>query len=299
MTRTRFLFLTAVLTVCVFPSRSADCGEITIVYTANSAGKLRECGCPGDPYGGLSERVSMIKQLRKKEQPFLLLDAGNIVSLYGDFSLKTASTMKIMNLMGYNAAAVGQLEMYNGIDNALTMEETAKFPLLSASIARKNTTEPAFKPFVILTVSNQKAGVIAVCDSTCFVLNRTKKPDFDLLPVRQTLASAVETLSREVQFIVVLSHMETDSNKQLLVDFPRIDLVIQGYSNERLETPLQPSRGFLVAPGARGQFVGLITLSKNDRGELALKRSELLPVLDFQEDKKAAEIVSYYYRNMK
>jgi len=201
--------------------------------------------------------------------------------------------------MGYNAAAVGQLEMYNGIDNALTMGETAKFPLLSASIARKNTTEPAFKPFVILTVSNQKAGVIAVCDSTCFVLNRTKKPDFDLLPVRQTLASAVETLSREVQFIVVLSHMETDSNKQLLVDFPRIDLVIQGYGNERLETPLQPSRGFLAAPGARGQFVGLITLSKNDRGELALKRSELLPVLDFQEDKKAAEIVSYYYRNMK
>jgi len=299
MTRTRFLLLSAVLAVCSFPASPADCGEITIVYTANSAGKLKECGCPGDPFGGYSERVTMIKKLRKKEKSFLLLDAGNMISLYGDFSLKTASIMKMMDLMGYNAAGIGQLEMYHGIDNTLTMGETAKFPLLSATIARKDSAIPAFKPFEIFTIKNQKAGVIAVSDSTCFIMGRPNKPDFDLLPVHQALAPAIETLAREVQFIIVLSHMTTDSNRQLLIDFPRIDLVIQGYSNERLEKPLQPSRGFLVAPGAQGQFVGLITLSKNDRGELEIKRAELIPVLDFMEDGKAADIVAQYYRNMK
>ncbi len=298
MTRTLFLFISFFLAVSSFPVSPADCGEITIVYTANSAGKLKECGCPGDPFGGYSERVTMIKQLRKKENPFLLLDAGNMTSIYGASSLKFTSILKMMNLMGYNAAGIGWLDTFHGIDSALRMEKVAKFPLLSATIARKDSSVSAFKPFEILTIDNQKVGVIAICDSTNFFTGRSKKTDYDLLPLRQALSSAIETLSREVQFIIVLSHMPKNSNRDLLVDFPQIDLIIQGI-NERLEKPLHQSKGFLVGPGGQGQYVGLITLSKNERGELEMKRGELLPVLDFKEDKEAAEIVVNYYRNVK
>ena len=287
------------LLAAIYYAGTAGCGEITIVYTANSSGKLRECGCPGDPYGGFSERVTMIKELRKKEKPFLLVDAGNMVSLYGDHKLKSSGIFSMMDSMGYDAAGVGRLELFNGIDSIRQTADNADFPLLSASIVGDDSTDCAFKPYEICTINGQKAGIVSICDSTCYIQYRQKKQVFKILPVKESLEPVIAKLTQEAHFIVVLSHMASEANTQLLKDYPLIDLVIQGYGNKRLKTPEQPSRGFLVAPGSRGQFVGLITLSKTDNGNLMLRRSEMLPVLDYQEDKNAAEIVSHYYKNMK
>ena len=51
-------------------SISAFSEDLIIIYTANSNGKLKTCGCPDDPYGALSERVTLIKQLRNNNPPF-------------------------------------------------------------------------------------------------------------------------------------------------------------------------------------------------------------------------------------
>ncbi|MCE5248843.1 hypothetical protein LLG96_01345 [bacterium] len=290
------LLLLTILWLCPVDSFG---GELTIVYTANSQGKLRECGCPGDPYGGLSERVTLIKKLREKEPPFLLVDSGNMVSLYGDYKLKTTTIAKIMNLMKYDAAGIGQLEMYHGVDNALEMAGSAQFTLLSSSIVRMNTATPVFKSYMTRTIGGQTAGIISVCDTTCFLTTESIKPDFSLLPFDRSLKPVLGDLRKKVDFIIVLSHMETGSNKRLLADYPEIDIVVQGYSNDRLETPYRSQHGILVAPGARGQFVGLVTLSRTADGVLDIRRSELIPVLDVPEDKKAADLVTSYYRGMK
>ena len=89
--------------------------------------------------------------------------------------------MRIMNLAGYDVAAPGRLEMFNGIDNALKMSEVAKFPFISTSFVRKKSTELIFKPYVILTSNGQKVGFVTVSDSTCFIPTAQKSPEFDLL----------------------------------------------------------------------------------------------------------------------
>ena len=38
--------------IAVTFSAQALAAELTMVYTGNAEGKLRFCGCPGDPYGG-------------------------------------------------------------------------------------------------------------------------------------------------------------------------------------------------------------------------------------------------------
>ena len=63
--------------------------RLTVVYTGNIDGKLRGCSCPGDPFGGLVERATLIGDIRDRAGgPFLLLDAGNIAGLFGDYDLK-------------------------------------------------------------------------------------------------------------------------------------------------------------------------------------------------------------------
>ena len=295
------LFLILILLV-LFELCTADayCGEVTIVYSANTAGKLRECSCPGDPYGGLSERVTLIKQLRQQEDPFLLVDAGNMVNVYGKYEIKASSVIRMMNLMKYDVAGAGRLEMYNGIEHAHTLGAMAEFPILSTSFTRKETDELVFEPYVILPVNGQKVGIVSVSDSTCFITVSSKKPEFSLLSLDSSLKPVIEKLAGEVDFIVALSHMASEGNQKLLARYPQIDLVVQGYGNECFKSPVQTPHGILVAPGQRGQFIGLITLMKTGKdSKPVVKRASLIPVLELQEDEKAREIIVEQYNAMK
>ncbi len=280
-------------------SRSALSEEVVLAYTANSSGKLTACGCPGDPYGGLAERVTLIRTLRKEEKNLLLLDAGNMVSLFGDYEARADCVMRMMNLMDYDAAGVGRMELFRNTSPALVMGRTARFPLLSANILPVKGGSPVFRPYTVLTAGKVSVAVIGVCDSTAFFPELNRPSDFTVIPAEQALAPVLSELRGKADFIVVLSHMEPARSEQLLERFPELDLVIQGYGNRELEKPKKVSRGFFAAPGDRGQFVGVIRLEKNGVRAPVLKRGELIPVLDIPEDKKAMDMVKQYYRTRK
>ena len=295
----RFLFLLGFPVLFILFAIPAGAEQLTIVYTANSSGKLTECGCPSDPYGGLAERVALIKKLRAKEKSFLLLDAGNMVSLFGDYEERAACVARLMNLMGYDASCAGKQEMFNGAASALKMTRTAKFPILSSTIARKTDSKPVFRQYCMIKAGNSTVGIIAVCDSGCYIPDGNRAFDYTILPLDATVKPLLEEIAPKADFIIALSQMNTEANEKLLKSYPQIDLVIEGYGNNKLERPLPSSHGFVVAPGDRGQFVGLATFEKPKNGRAVLKRSEMLPVLEIPADEKAMDIVKSYYRNRK
>jgi len=276
----------------------SEAKELTIVYTASSNGKLRSCGCPGDPYGGLSERVTLIKDLRKREKTFMLVDAGNMVSLFGEYELRSQCVLNIMNLMKYDVAAAGRHEMYSGINDALNMTGTAEFPIISASFVRSPDLSFVFNPYKTFKVGKSNVTVTALCDSsTGYIQTGFLEFDYEVLPPSVILKSVLSDVSKESDFIVVLSQMDLKTNKKILKDFPAIDLIVQEYGNTQFDPPVQLKKGVIVAPGSKGNFVGLITLKKS-KGEIEIKRSELIPVLNIIEDKKASKIIHDYYKKL-
>ncbi len=273
----------------------ASGGELTVVYTANTSGKLRTCGCREDPYGGLSERVTLLKNLRSKEGPFLLVDGGNIVSLFGSYDLKASCIIRIMNLMEYDAAGAGWQEMFHGVNSALKMRDEAKFPILSATIVKNSDGANVFKPFEITKVGENSVGIISVCDSTYLIKNLPPKvDDYGFLPKSDILNYALQEISSESDFIVVLSQLSPDENKNMLEKFPIIDLIVESNHNKKYDPPVVTPEGIIVAPGRGGQFVGLITLEKSESGNISIKRHDFLPVLNFPEDKEAHKIYMEY-----
>jgi len=278
------------------PDRAAA-EELTVVYTANSNGKLMNCNCPHDHYGGLSERVTLIGELRRKEGPFLLVDAGNMVDVYGDFTLKASCVARMMNMMDYDAAAAGRNEVYRGIDLIRKGLEKADFPVLSATIADARTGKRAFEPFTTVRVGDATVAVTALCDSSCFVPSDTRTFDYSILPSLREFSRLLPAL-KTADFIVVLSLMPPGANARLLETFPDIDLVVEGYGNEKYDEPMPAGEGFIVSPGYGGRFVGIVTLETSG-GSVTVVRSELIPVLDIPEDKRAHEIVVEYYKKRK
>ncbi len=273
--------------------------ELTVVFTANSSGKLRGCSCPNDPYGGLAERVSMMKEFRKKEKSFLLVDGGSMVSLFGDYDSKASYVMRLMNLMGYDAAGTGCYEIFKGVESALKMIRTAQFPLLSASIAAKSDSSRIFRPYILKKVGKYTAGVISVSDSACLLNVGNPEPeDYIFLPAADMLESIIGEISSKCDFIILLSHLHPEENKKISAQFPEIDLILQTYGNKSIDTPLKTPHGLIVSPGKSGQFVGIITLEKSKDGKLSFRRHKLIPVLNYPEDKKAHGIVMDYYDNI-
>jgi len=294
--KTASVFLLCVIAsvFCLINSDTADGKELTVVYTGGTTGKLRSCNCLSDPYGGLAERVTLIRKLRKQENPFLLVDSGNMVSLFGDFNKKASVVVRLMNMMKYDAVASGGNEMYRGIKHAQAISREAKFPMISASIVDTTSHSLFFRPYVTAKIGGNSVAVIAVCDSACFVLKYSDKHDFSVLPLKKAIRSVLADISTECDFTIVLSQMTHDTNKALMEDFPKIDLIVEGYGNKRYDIPVKTRNGVIVSPGSRGQFVGLITIEKL-QGNLSVKRSKLIPVLDFPEDDKAQKILRKYY----
>jgi len=273
----------------------ASCDELTVVYTANTSGKLRACNCPDDPYGGLSERVALIKSLRSKGKPFLLVDGGNMVSLFGSYNLKASCVIRIMNLMEYDAAGAGWQEMFHGVDSALKMRDVAKFPLLSATIAKNSDGTNVFKPYVITGVGENSVGIISVCDSSYVIKNLPPKVnDYCFLPKTDILNNVLREISSKSDFIVVLSQLSSDENKKMLKNYSAIDLIVESNHNKKYDPPVVTPDGVIVASGRGGQFVGLITIDKLNTGKISIKRHEFLPILNFPEDGKAHKICMEY-----
>jgi S-sulfosulfanyl-L-cysteine sulfohydrolase len=299
MMSNRFIFLFIVMTFLFFTTvELCYSKELTIVYTANTGGKLRECGCPNDPYGGLSERASLLKIMRSKEtEPFLLVDAGNMVSLFGPYESKAGYVIRLMNLMGYDAAGIGCQELFYGIQPALMMEKNAKFPFISSTISDSTNNKLLFKPYIISKVNGLKVGILCVCDSTGLTkIGPPKKKDFSFINVTDMLKKNIGEIRSKCDYIILLSHLSDEQNKSISKQFPEINLIIEAYNNKKIESPVNTGDGLIVSPGSHGQFLGIITIDKSKNGKTNLKSHSFIPVLDIQEDKEAHKIVMEYYK---
>ncbi len=277
------------LSLCAIKSDRVYGRELTVVYTANSTGKLRICGCPNDPYGGLVERATLLRRLRSIEkEPFLLVDAGNMVDIFGDFESESSQVIELMNLMGYDAAGVGCYEIFHGIDHALEMSNEASFPFLSATITRKDETGQVFTPYVVKEAGENRVGIMSLCDAaSLYRIGDPQDTEYGFLPVTAVVDQVLRELSAKVDFVIVLSQLPHDTNRELVGRYSEIDLVVEAYSNKKYDPPITEPGGIIVSPGNKGQFVGCIVMEKDGKNTATVKDHEFLPVLNFPPDGEA------------
>ncbi len=271
--------------------------RLTVVFTGNIDGKLRGCTCPNDPHGGLTERATLIDGIRNRSDgPFLLLDAGNMAGLFGDYDLKGTIAMRLMNLMGYDVAAAGRNELFKGISRGRDIVSTARFPVVNASLVRETDGSHIFDTHAQVPVGDITVGVTAVSDSTSFFSIQDMVFHYDVLPIEEALTPVLGKLEDTCDVIVVISRLHSDLNPGLLERFPEIDLVIEGYGNAPLEEPGITPGGIIVAPGGGG-YVGTVTITKNG-GVVTAESHEIVPLLDIPAKPQATAIALKYYNSL-
>lgn len=114
--------------------------------------------------GGMAQRATIIKKIRKEGNQVLLLDAGDIFQGTPYFNIYGGELeLKLMSEMGYDASTIGNHDFDNGIDGLVKQLPHAKFPFIVSNYDFSNTImEGKYLKYKVFNKGGLKVGVFGV-----------------------------------------------------------------------------------------------------------------------------------------
>jgi len=190
--------------------------------------------------GGYLRRIAMLKEERQKHPDLLLFDSGDFSQGSSYYTMfKGDVEIGLMNMMGIDAATIGNHEFDFGLDNMARIFRMANFPIVCTNYDFTGTVlEDVCKPWVIINRNGLKIGVFALCPKMKgLVSDKNCKGVKYLDPAR--VASETATMLKEQQkcdLVVCISHLGWNSNRgeddQYMISGSRnIDLVLGGHTH--------------------------------------------------------------------
>lgn len=285
--------------------------NITILHTNDHHGHFWQ-NANGEY--GLAAQKTLVDQIRQEVAAqggsVLLLSGGDINTGVPESDLQDAEPdFRGMNLVGYDAMAIGNHEFDNPLSVLRQQEKWATFPLLSANIYQQGTEKRLFKPYEVFDKQDIKIAVIGLTtDDTAKIGNP------ELLKGIEFRDPAVEakTLIQQIKqnekpdVIIAATHMghydngEHGSNAPGDVEMARklpagyLDMIVGGHSQDPVcmasenkkqvdyvpGTPCAPDRQngtWIVQAHEWGKYVGRADFTFQN-GVLTLQHYQLIPV---------------------
>ncbi len=232
----------------------------------------------------MTRRATIINNTRAENAHVLVLDAGN--SLLNDanpaVATRGATSVQAMNLMGYDAATPGFLDI-----SALTLDELrariaqADFPFLSANASSAETGNLIAEPYTLIDMGDLTIGILGITEPGT-------TPEVVVGDPLQAAKRWVPELAQQADIIILLSHAGMDADTLIAKSVPGIDTVIGGAAHGlSLPTLAGDMVPIYVADyayaGTAGTRLGIATLGFSEDGTLedeSWERVRLDPEID-------------------
>ena len=225
--------------------------HITILHTNDTHSQIE----PFDPShhkfankGGVARRASLVQKVRKENPNTLLLDAGDIFQGTPYFNYFGGEIeFKLMSLLKYDAATMGNHDFDNSIDGFHHQLPNANFDFVCANYDFKNTIlNTLVKPYKIFFKDGIKIGVFGLgIELHNLVSPELFKETNYLDPIEITKDITRELKENEnCDLIICLSHLgyhykntQKVSDLKLAAATKDIDLIIGGHTHTFLPKP--------------------------------------------------------------
>lgn len=285
--------------------------KITILHTNDHHGHFWR-----SEYGeyGLAAQKTLVDSIRKEVAQeggsVLLLSGGDINTGVPESDLQDAEPdFRGINLIRYDAMAVGNHEFDNPLTVLRQQEKWAKFPFLSANIYQKSTGERLFKPWAIFTRQDIKIAVIGLTtDDTAKIGNPEYFTDIEFRKPAEEAKVVIQELNmnEKPDVIIATTHMghydngDHGSNAPGDVEMARslpagsLAMIVGGHSQDPVcmasenkkqvnyvpGTPCAPDKQngiWIVQAHEWGKYVGRADFEFRN-GEMKMVNYQLIPV---------------------
>lgn len=200
--------------------------------------------------GGVARRANIIEQIRKEEGNVLLLDAGDIFQGTPYFNYYGGELeFKLMSMMKYDLATLGNHDFDNGIDGFFAQLPHANFDFVSANYDFKNTElNGIVKPYKTFIKDGIKIGVFGLGIELEGLVDKKLYKETKYYNPIEVATDITKTLkeTEKCDLIICLSHLGFDyknekdkpSDLKLAAATQDIDLIIGGHTHTFLDKPV-------------------------------------------------------------
>lgn len=225
--------------------------EIVIIGTSDLHGNIlgysyednKETGSDG-----MSRVLSYIEKMREEYPSLIVLDNGDCLQgniLTDDISSKSDEpnpVIEAMNIMGYDAMALGNHEFNWGIAKLRKMTEHASFPILAANVKDRSGAY-LFKGHTIIKRDGIRVAVIGVVSPNVAMWDGGKEgiSDYLYLDGAEAVKEEIKKLEEPVDLIVVSAHMgldyeydavnHSDSAEKIITLNPEVSSMLIGHKH--------------------------------------------------------------------
>lgn len=293
-----------------------SCTKFTVLHTNDNHGRFWH---NSDGEYGMAARKTLIESIRAEVAAnggeSILLSGGDINTGVPESDMQDAVPDFVgMNLIGYDAMAVGNHEFDNSLDVLDMQAELADFPMLAANIYKKDadgkvTDERYFAPYKVFTINGLKIAVIGLTTKdTAKLVNPDNVADIyfeDPQVEIQKVLAEIEA-NEKVDLVFATTHMGHYQDGQHGSEAPgdvllarsleegELDAIIGGHSQNPVCmepgtnnyadfkpgddcTPDQQNGTYIMQAHEWGKYVGRADFEYYD-GKLHLANYALIPV---------------------
>jgi 2',3'-cyclic-nucleotide 2'-phosphodiesterase (5'-nucleotidase family) len=250
-----------------------DARTLVILHTNDIHGKFRDTPATwvdGEPPIGGFSNLSAHVEAERAAAPgrTVLIDAGDLMTgnPICDMEHEEVSggaMMAFMNMMDYDAMALGNHEFDKGLDELDGLMDLATFPVLSANTYRpggEQRTAPA--SHVILERNGLRIGVIGLMTESLYSVAAPSKLAGTV--VTSTVEEAqriVDAIDPETDLIILLTHVGIGGDRYIARNVENVDVIVGGHSHTRLEEPEVENGVLIVQAGAHGRNLGRLEVT--------------------------------------
>ena len=226
--------------------------SLTILHTNDVHSRLDPFPMDGGKYqglGGVLAREKIISTIRQEEKNVLLVDSGDIFQGTPYFNFyKGEPEMKVMSMLGYECATIGNHDFDNGIEGLAKQLMHADFPIVNCNYDFSTTIlEHVIKPHTIIKKGKLKIGLFGIG-----IELKGLVPDhlFGAIQYHDPIEYANETAyflkyKKRCDYVICLSHLGFEykdnkiSDKILAKETANIDLILGGHTHTFLDEPFK------------------------------------------------------------
>ena len=256
--------------------------HLRVLTTHDIHGALAPAAYPwtdGRPVGGLATLMTLMDAAEAEcECPTIRLDGGDQMQGTLPSNLTYGrSVVDGMNLLGIDAAAVGNHELDWGVDTLQTRQGEARYPWLAANVVDSNTDlSPGWtRPWAILEEDGVRVGVVGYITATTpdIVMASIVAP-YRFVPGEAGVRAALDAVrSERPDFVVIVAHAagdcETACRGEMVdlaaeLDPGEVHLIVGGHRHA-------PGFGVvndipIIRAGSSGRAVGILDLYRDADG---------------------------------
>ncbi|AYC30757.1 bifunctional 2',3'-cyclic-nucleotide 2'-phosphodiesterase/3'-nucleotidase [Paenisporosarcina cavernae] len=258
---------------------------------------------------GLAKTATLIKNARKENPNNLLVDNGDLIqgtplgsykAIVPTGKLKDGEehpSVKVLELLGYDAATAGNHEFNYGLDYLDEVLDDVDYEYVNANVKKASTGENYFKPYTVMTkkMKDSKGNEVSVkVGITGIVPPDILKWDKSHLEGKVTVQDSVDAVEAVIpkmkaegaDVILVLSHsgmgdaVHTDGEEDvtyLLTKVEGVDAIVTGHAHAVFPGAYKDLPGVdtengtingvpVVMPGKFGSHLGVIDLTLAKKG---------------------------------